>query len=117
MIESLQRARRGPAARLGATVRAALLLALLVPGAMLTAAERAGDAAVESEAATESTGAAGPVAETAPAGADDEVAADPGADGASAAGSERTGNGPSPDVFVPSEEISEDYAVSFPVDI
>ncbi len=27
------------------------------------------------------------------------------------------GSGPSAEVFVPTEEISEDYAVSFPVDI
>jgi hypothetical protein len=26
-------------------------------------------------------------------------------------------DGPSPDVFIPTEEISEDFAVSFPVDI
>lgn len=28
-----------------------------------------------------------------------------------------TGTGPSPDIFVPTEEISEDFAVPFPVDI
>ena len=30
---------------------------------------------------------------------------------------EVTGSGPSSEVFIPTEEISEDFAVSFPVDI
>jgi hypothetical protein len=46
------------------------------------------------------------------------VAAEEAADTRDRAGEEEEADGePSPEIFVPSEEISEDFAVSFPVDI
>ncbi len=45
-------------------------------------------------------------------------AAEEAADSGDRAEEEQTADGePSPEIFVPSEEISEDFAVSFPVDI
>jgi len=95
--------------------RSLFLTALLLLSGAVTAAERADDAAVEPEAASETTASADAGADrevTEGAAASDERSATggPSSDGPSA-------DGPSSDVFVPSEEISEDYAVSFPVDI
>ncbi|HEY5678910.1 MAG TPA: hypothetical protein VIS55_02470 [Pseudomonadales bacterium] len=51
-------------------------------------------------------------------GAGFAVAAEEAADTRDRAGEEEEADGePSPEIFVPSEEISEDFAVSFPVDI
>jgi len=69
-----------------------------------------------------------PAVPGAPAGSDADAPARSGTDDATAAepaaseapdgepGAERDA-GPSPEVFVPSEDISEDFAVPFPVDI
>jgi hypothetical protein len=51
-------------------------------------------------------------------GAGFALAAEEAADTRDRAGEEEATDGePSPEIFVPSEEISEDFAVSFPVDI
>jgi hypothetical protein len=90
----------------------ALALTALLTGALTVAAERADDAAVETEE-TEQT-----AATATEAGPDAEVEGETGAaDTAAADEPPAATNGSSPDVFVPTEEISEDYAVSFPVDI
>jgi len=93
----------------GHTLKLVLLLAILglaQPGTAPVAAAATAD----------------PAAAEAPASADEPAAVDPETAGGEAAAAEpdvpedADAGGPG-DVFVPTEEISEDYAVSFPVDI
>ncbi|MEE4361455.1 MAG: hypothetical protein V2I63_08010 [Pseudomonadales bacterium] len=90
-----------------------LALALLLPSALAVFAEPATEAAASREPAAgdavSGETAPGPAAEEpAQAGADATPAAEP---------ASRRAAPRSPDVFVPTEEVSEDLSVSFPVDI
>jgi len=83
-----------------------LRILLLAAVLLCVPAARAQDAAAP---APENATAAGTVVEPAPAPEDEPLTAPP---------AETTkATGPSPDSFKPSEEISEDLSVSFPVDI
>lgn len=87
-----------------------LLLALfvLMLGVSTPSAIRAAEAATKTDGPSQSA-------------ADDVSASAPGEDGqptdAAQAGTPRSGESSDSEVFIPSEEISEDFAVSFPVDI
>jgi hypothetical protein len=103
--------------RLAAALRIAIPLAMLLFGSAALAAQEdpedpPGNDTMSSQSAETATGQAESDAPTA--ARDAEPAAEP--QPPAAADSPAPGK-PTPDVFVPTEEISEDYAVSFPVDI
>jgi hypothetical protein len=99
----------------------ALVLAALLSG-QPAAAEQADAGVVETEdvaqaTATSSAAEADPPKSEAEDAPDAAAGSDAGTGTAAADDPPAARNGPSPDVFVPTEEISEDFAVSFPVDI
>lgn len=90
-------------------MKAALLAALLPLAGYWTMAARAAPA-------PEAAPAQDPESDRPAASADEDAEAQPEEDGV-VAGPGAAAAGDAPEVFIPSEEISEDYAVSFPVDI
>ena len=104
--------RRFATAMLTAGVVAALLFGRTAL-AETAAVEPEADAAAESSVDVEADGNGGTGEDT-----DGNEAAEDAADDTPAPANDASTNGkPSGDVFVPTEEISEDFAVSFPVDI
>jgi outer membrane biosynthesis protein TonB len=79
------------------------------PADATTTAESADAAAAPGQAETDTAAAR----ETEP----ENDAPPPASAGTTPSGTKPAAGKPTPDVFVPTEEISEDYAVSFPVDI